>query len=70
MSNIREFLESRIKALKENVERHKQHLKLIKRLPDTDPTARINRPPPLNPLKCEFIGSALLVGDLFDRFKE
>jgi hypothetical protein len=40
MSNIREFLESRIKALKENVERHKQHLKLIKRLPDTDPTAQ------------------------------
>ncbi|MGQ5719068.1 hypothetical protein [Pseudochrobactrum asaccharolyticum] len=39
MSSISEFLESRIKALKKNVERHNQHLKLIKRLPDTDPTA-------------------------------
>ncbi|MFK4826024.1 hypothetical protein ACI0FM_14730 [Paenochrobactrum sp. BZR 588] len=37
MSHIREYLESRIKALKEDVERHTQHLELIKRHPNPDP---------------------------------
>lgn len=37
MSHIREYLESRIKMLKEDVERHKQHLALIKRLPHDNP---------------------------------
>ncbi|MCL7998219.1 hypothetical protein M8994_08200 [Brucella sp. 21LCYQ03] len=36
MSHIREFLESRIEALKANVERHRDHIDLIKRLPDPD----------------------------------
>ncbi|MEN5298806.1 hypothetical protein ABE530_10685 [Brucella sp. TWI559] len=34
MSNIREFLESRIEALRANIERHHQHLDLIERLPN------------------------------------
>lgn len=37
MPHIREYLESRIKALKEDVERHTQHLELIKRHPNPDP---------------------------------
>lgn len=36
MSNIREFLESRIEALKASIERHNQHLELIQRLPNPD----------------------------------
>ncbi|MGU3575784.1 hypothetical protein ACLBWZ_09640 [Brucellaceae bacterium C25G] len=37
MSHIRDFLESRIKALKEDIERHKAHLELIKQHPHNDP---------------------------------
>lgn len=37
MSHIREHLENRIKALKEDIERHKQHLELIKRFPNPEP---------------------------------
>ncbi|MGU3576787.1 hypothetical protein ACLBWZ_14735 [Brucellaceae bacterium C25G] len=38
MSHIREYLESRVKALKEDIERHKQHLELIKSNPNPDPS--------------------------------
>ena len=36
MSSIHEYLESRIQALRANIERHHQHLELIQRLPNPD----------------------------------
>lgn len=40
MSHTQEYLESRIKALKEDIERHTTHLGLIKLLPNTDTTVQ------------------------------
>ncbi|MDM8346028.1 hypothetical protein P8H26_11575 [Pseudochrobactrum sp. sp1633] len=40
MSHSREYLESRVEALKLDIERHKKHLELIKLLPNTDSTTQ------------------------------